>query len=589
MSTDEPSGRSLPADREDRFIEGARRDAKRIVRSERSPGTPRSINTPGEARQYAEAVSPFAPAAPAGGGEAGRPGPLDSPRSPSSRSRTETRTRPPLIPDYELAHLIGRGGFGEVWLARERLTGVFYAVKVIPRDRIGAAELEGVRTYKQRAAGHPHLINLEHVGETDQCYYYAMELADDARGAGVRDPGEYKAMTLSEHLRRHGPVPVAEAVAITCDLLDALEHLHAAGLLHRDVKPANVLRRDGRWKLGDVGLVTTHAETESRPRTPAYSPPGGVCDRTGDLFCLGRLLHKLVTGTSQRADEQAQASAEGLRPVPAQLSGVIDRACDADPANRFQTAAEMRAALRPDSELSSVKATPARGKTAPLIALLLIGAVAAAVWWSRGMAGPAAGPQDRPARMEVHFKRAATEPGFDVLSEASVPLPTGSLIQVHADLGRPGYPYLFGVSANEAPVLLDPSTGQSLSAVSELWSPVLAPEGQKQQWHRLDPPAGPVMLLLVVADAPIGQLDELTAQLKDLRCPEINRFMLLEGDPEAPLLHWNRSRGLEPRAAEAPKGLLEAVPDDWRSRFRSVRILVFSHEASAALPDGVQP
>ena len=78
MSTDEPSGRSLPADREDRFIEGARRDAKRIVRSERSPGTPRSINTPGEARQYAEAVSPFAPAAPAGGGEAGRPGPLDS-------------------------------------------------------------------------------------------------------------------------------------------------------------------------------------------------------------------------------------------------------------------------------------------------------------------------------------------------------------------------------------------------------------------------------------------------------------------------------------------------------------------------------
>jgi hypothetical protein len=225
-----------------------------------------------------------------------------------------------------------------------------------------------------------------------------------------------------------------------------------------------------------------------------------------------------------------------------------------------------------------------------LLALLPVIAAIAYVLWGFGEHGwLASHGNDQPPRMEVHYKHSPEESGYEVLSEASVPLPTGSLILVHADLGRAGYPYLFGVSTDEPPVLLNPKRDQPPTLVRDFWSPSLAPQGQIQKWHPLKPPAGTVMLLLLVTDAPIANLDELVAQLKDFRCPERNRFELLEGDPAAPTLRWNHTRGFGPETTEAPKGVLKAVPGEWRSRFRSVRILAFSHEESTPSPDGFRP
>jgi len=173
--------------------------------------------------------------------------------SENKRAADASTPKVPRIPDYEVVAFIGKGGFGDVWLARQLLTDVFYAVKTIPRIEIGEVEIEGVRQYKQRASGHPNLLRLEHVGQTDECYYYIMELADDARGSGVRTPTGYEAATLAEHIKRHGALAAQDAVEIVAQLLGGLEHLHDAGLLHRDVKPANVFCKDGRWKLGDMG------------------------------------------------------------------------------------------------------------------------------------------------------------------------------------------------------------------------------------------------------------------------------------------------------------------------------------------------
>ncbi|MCH7813718.1 MAG: protein kinase [Planctomycetes bacterium] len=265
-----------------------------------------------------------------------------------SRQPAEPEVGPaPVIPDYEPIKCVGRGGFGAVWLAKQRLTGVWYAVKVIPKTQVGQIELDGVRAHKQRAAGHPNLVHLEHVGETAECYYYVMELADDARGPGVHSPEGYEAMTLSEELRRRGKLAVDEAVGIVGHILDGLQHLHEAGLLHRDVKPANIIRQRGQWKLGDMGLVTSHSKAGDAVGTPAYSPPEGVKDRTGDLFCAGVVLAQLITGT--RPEPGVLPSSRDLRDsgsAAGSIHAILVRACHREPESRFQTAEQMRDALR---------------------------------------------------------------------------------------------------------------------------------------------------------------------------------------------------------------------------------------------------
>ena len=140
--------------------------------------------------------------------------PEDAPAAPSVH-----------VPDYELLHWIGRGGFGEVWLARHRIHGEFCAVKIVPKSH--AAELDGVRAYKQRASSHPGLIPIEHVGELDQAYYYVMPLADDVKPASaVRAPDAYEPKSLEWCLANLPPMSPDEVIAIAMQLLGGLETLH---------------------------------------------------------------------------------------------------------------------------------------------------------------------------------------------------------------------------------------------------------------------------------------------------------------------------------------------------------------------------
>ena len=473
----------------------------------------------------------------------------------------------PIIPDYEPIQCIGKGGFGEVWLARQRLTGVFYAVKVISRDRIGEVELDGAREYKQRAAGHPHLVALQHVGETDECYYYVMELADDARGSGVRSPEGYEALTLAERLKRTGALPAQEAVEITSQILDALSHLHEAGLLHRDIKPANVLGKDGMWKLGDMGLVTSHSRTENPAGTPVYAPPKGVIDRSGDLYCTGKLLMELITGAPPGASIDPQSiPVPGDSAMTRRITDVIARACDPDPKKRFQTAVGMRTVLRPAPQ-------PRRF----LLRISIIGIAAVLVlilgWWARNtnVSAPTAEPV-----MEVLFKLSKDAPGHHRLNERNVPLRTGSFVQVHVELGQPGYPYLFYLNESESPSLLPESRSLTVP-VRTFDSPAMAADPQQQVWHTLSPPTGTEMFLLLVADSPVEDTDALGAALNAVRPPSLDRHSILIGDAARPELRWDTSRGLKPSSATAPQGMLNVLDDNWRSRFRHMRVLAFPH------------
>ena len=171
--------------------------------------------------------------------------------------------------DYELLDFCAEGGFGEVWRARG-FDGRVVALKIVGTQYRGDAwksELKGIQTYQQTVPAHPNLLQIFHVGEAENCFYYTMELADSL------SEERYRADTLDERLKRNGRLSADETLKLVGSLLSGVEALHASGLVHRDIKPANILWVKGVPKLADVGLVRDPAHTVSRGGTPAFFPP----------------------------------------------------------------------------------------------------------------------------------------------------------------------------------------------------------------------------------------------------------------------------------------------------------------------------
>ncbi len=277
--------------------------------------------------------------------------PLDTPRPPERDRRTALAggTWPPPIPDYDLLRLLGHGAFGEVWLARNEHDGHVCAVKIV--TQYAEIELEGIRAYRQCAQRHPHLVPIEHVGRLSQppgLYYVVMQLADEAKPAApLFDPASYEPRTLRRTIDWRGRLPLDEALDTLDQVLDGLEALHAAGGIHRDLKPANVLSVAGTWRIGDPGLMT-RSRAPGGGGTPGFTPPEGVIDRSGDLYSAGVTLWQALTGGQPHT---LHAFLDDRQPLPGQdarlpaVLGVIARACALSPRDRFDVAADFRAAL----------------------------------------------------------------------------------------------------------------------------------------------------------------------------------------------------------------------------------------------------
>lgn len=314
----------------------------------------------------------------------------------------------PVIPDFQMVRRLGEGSFGEVWLART-LAGVYRAVKVVRPGTFTEAELAGIIAYETHAREHAHLISIFHVGEASGWLYYEMELADGYSTAPTFRAEDYEPRTVEGDLQRRGRLPVSEAVDVARQVLSGLRHLHEWGLLHRDIKPANIVFVEGVAKLADIGLVTPGRQPAGGGHTPAYAPPEGIIDRTGDFYTLGRTLYRMVTGL--RADRFGEIP-EGLdaaqRKAITRLTPVLERACAADPDRRFQTAEEF------DGALEGVCGKRRRRWVFAAGAILLAVAAGLTGWWQwggsvggRGVSSAAVSPKARPAlsgRLIVLFK-----------------------------------------------------------------------------------------------------------------------------------------------------------------------------------------
>jgi TolB-like protein/thioredoxin-like negative regulator of GroEL len=289
----------------------------------------------------------------------------------------------PTIPDYELVRVIGRGSYGDVWLARG-VTGLWRAIKVVWRTRFAEAEpfereFRGLREFAAVSLGESIQLALLHVGRNDAAgfFYYVMELADDAERGRQIDPACYVPLTLAELRTRRGRLPAADGVRFGTELARVLAGLHRRGLVHRDIKPSNVILVDGVPKLADIGLVAPAANAPSYIGTEGFVPPEGPGSTAADVFALGKVLYELSTGLDRHDFPQLPPALDRLPDSAAliALNRVVLRACDPRPERRYRDGTELHA----DLQALQVGRPGRRFRPARALALASILVLAAAV------------------------------------------------------------------------------------------------------------------------------------------------------------------------------------------------------------------
>ncbi|TVQ64117.1 MAG: CHASE2 domain-containing protein [Phycisphaerales bacterium] len=275
-----------------------------------------------------------------------RPDPPPSGEPSSARPDALTDADRPIdIPDYDLLAPIGSGGFGVVWLARNRHVRNFTAIKVLsPYEDI---ELASIKLIQNAVSNHPNLTPLEHVGRADGRLYIVMPLADNAHSVNpLIDPGAYRPMTLASFVPRLGRLDAAEAAAIGAEIAEGLAHMHAQGVAHGDVKPQNVLRFKGTWALGDYSLASFAEAQVAKGGTPGYTPTDNRSRIHADLRMLGVTLLALIGRAPGDVDRLLDGTLPGVRAEDAPLMAVIRRLCAQTSPGERLSAADAAASLR---------------------------------------------------------------------------------------------------------------------------------------------------------------------------------------------------------------------------------------------------
>lgn len=301
-----------------------------------------------------------------------------------------TDRTPPQVPNHEMLRVIGRGSYGEIWLARS-VTGTLRAVKIIDRrtfdsEKAFQREFEGITRFEPISRSDAGFVDVLHVGRDPggDFFYYVMELADD-HVAGVEiDPEHYIPKTLKTELSRRARLLVDECVTLGLTLTRALATLHRQGLVHRDIKPANIIFVGGSPKIADIGLVATTGQ-DSFVGTEGYVPPEGPGSVQADLYSLGKVLYEIAMGKDRLDFPAVSTRLDELPDKGAllQFNEVLLRACATDVSKRYARAEEMHEDLERLRDGREVVRREPRRWLLPLAVLILAAATAFAVHWAR--------------------------------------------------------------------------------------------------------------------------------------------------------------------------------------------------------------
>jgi len=268
-----------------------------------------------------------------------------------------------IIDGYRVIRLIGSGGFGQVWLCQSQAMGDYRALKRIPVGSAGQLkkEYESLLLYRNAASKlrSPHLVPIEHVNRTGVELNYIMPLADGVTNADPTDPS-WQPLSLSTFIQTRATLPkwlsATEICSVFQPILQALQTLSDAGLVHRDVKPDNILFFNGLPCLGDISLLRENGSVITRRGTLGYTPPSWYVGGNPDMYGAAATLYTLLTGNPPDKmgrsafiwPPQGQASLSATeRAKWMQLHGVIRRATEQQVSDRFVDFQAMADALKP--------------------------------------------------------------------------------------------------------------------------------------------------------------------------------------------------------------------------------------------------
>src|SRR5690242_1759203 len=310
-----------------------------------------------------------------------------------------TRLQATLGEKYRIERELGGGGMSRVFLALETALGRRVVIKVLPPELAAGVNTDRFRREIQLAASlqHPHIVQLLAAAAAGDLLYYVMPYI----------PGE----SLRAKLAREGELAIAEAVRILRDVVDALAYAHGQGVVHRDIKPDNVLLSGNHALVTDFGVAKAVTASTTGPLltsvgialgTPAYMAPeqaagDPLLDQRADLYAVGVVAYEMLAGRLpfDAANPQTMIAAHVTwvpqpltrkgQPVPPALAALVMRCLEKQPADRWQRAEELLAQIEAiatptgSTALESAHLAAAARRGHPLRVTLLFAAGALAV------------------------------------------------------------------------------------------------------------------------------------------------------------------------------------------------------------------